>query len=301
MKYAKRNNIKPKYIIISALILFILLVFFLIILSTKKPVKDIVWTCDDLPFKPLNLAVVVELDGKTRVFEKENYPENKRDRLEHSVKNDTDDMGIVTYNGPGKIGIDVSYYQKEIDWVKVKQSGVDFAMIRLGYRGAVTGKLVIDEKFVSNIENAIANDIDVGVYFFSQAISAEEALEEAQFVLDAIKPYKDEIEFPIAFDWEWVHFEDNRTETVSGDVVSLAAKAFCEKIEENGLSSIIYMNKNMGYNFLDLETINNHNIWIAEYEEMPTFFYDFKMWQYTETGKIDGINGNVDINIAYFE
>lgn len=205
--------------------------------------------------------------------------------------------GIMDYSSATtEIGIDVSAYQGEIDWAAVKEAGVDFAIIRLGYRGATQGKLNEDKYFQTNMESAIANDIKVGVYFFSQAITEDEAEEEATFVLNLIRNY--DISYPIVFDWEHVSYDDARIENVTGSETTAFANVFCNKIEKAGYDAMIYMNKYMAYQWYDLEAINDYPIWIAEYEDTSSFYYDFEIWQYTESGTIDGIDTAVDINIA---
>ena len=194
-------------------------------------------------------------------------------------------------------GIDVSKYQGEINWNKVKAAGVEFVIIRLGYRGyGWAGKIVYDENFKKNIEGAQAVGIEVGVYFFSQALNDAEALEEAQFVIDAIKDYN--ITYPVVFDTEAISDSLNpRTKNITKERVTLNCKVFCDAIEKAGYDSMIYYNMPWCAKKLDLSMLNDYDIWYADYLPMPQSPYIFNMWQYTGTGRVDGINGDVDINI----
>lgn len=198
----------------------------------------------------------------------------------------------------GVPGIDVSSHQGEIDWQQVKEAGIEFAIIRLGYRGYVTGELALDEFFVRNIEGAQAAGIDVGVYFFSQALTEEEAVEEADFVLKELEPYH--ITYPVIFDWEEVSSTSARTNEMNMLLLTACAKAFCERVEEAGLRGGIYFNQAYGYQQFNLLSLKDHIFWLAQYEETPTFVYDFQMWQYTNEGTVSGISTNVDLNICFW-
>ncbi len=210
--------------------------------------------------------------------------------------NFTIENGFMTYTGEHYIGIDVAEHQKEIDWAKVKEAGVHFAMIRVGYRGATRGDIYEDTMFEQNIQGAIDNGIKVGIYFFSQATTNEEAEAEASNVLSKINEY--DIDYPVVFDWEHVDIEDSRVDNISGEQVTEFANTFCNKIEAAGYTPMIYMNKNFAYNFLNLEELSEYPIWIAEYEDKSTFYYNYEMWQYSDSGSIDGITVPVDLNIS---
>lgn len=143
-------------------------------------------------------------------------------------------------------GIDVSTHQGEIDWQAVAGDGVEFAMIRLGYRGYTAGSLNLDARFVQNIEGALEAGLKVGVYFFSQAITVEEAIEEAQFVLDALEPYAGLLDFPVVFDWEDIGTTTARTYKLDTDILNACALAFCGEIEAAGYEPMIYFYPNLG-------------------------------------------------------
>lgn len=195
-------------------------------------------------------------------------------------------------------GIDVSFYQKEIDWNLVKQDGIDFAMIRVGYRGYTAGTIEADATYIQNIEGAVAAGIQVGVYFFSQAISPEEAKEEAQFVLDAIAGYP--ITMPVAFDWERIDdIEGARTDDVTGTVLTECALAFCQVIQDAGYEPAVYFYRRLGYYEYNLEKIQHLKFWVAAVGDEIDFYYDHYMWQYSFTGKVSGIEEDVDLNLCF--
>lgn len=196
-----------------------------------------------------------------------------------------------------KQGIDVSSFQGEIDWKKVKEDGIDYAIIRLGYRGYETGKMVVDDYYEANIQGALAAGIEVGVYYFSQAISEEEAVEEAQVVLEHLKDY--DVTYPIVYDAEEIVTDTARTDGLTVHQLTDNAIAFCDYVEAAGYESTIYSNKRWLLEKLDLERIAEYDIWFAGYVDIPEYPYDFKMWQYTESGTVNGIEGNVDMNISF--
>lgn len=196
----------------------------------------------------------------------------------------------------GLAGVDVSSYQGDIDWQAVKDAGVEFAMIRLGYRGYVSGELDMDDCFQANMEGAAAVGIPVGVYFFSQALNEEEAVEEAQYVLEHLDGYQ--LQYPVIFDWEEIS-ADARTDEMNMVLLTSCAKAFCETVEEAGYTAGVYFNQEYGYMQMNLQSLKDYYFWLAEYRETPSFYYDFQMWQYTNEGIVPGIPEKVDLNIAF--
>ena len=197
-------------------------------------------------------------------------------------------------------GVDVSIYQGDIEWDKVKEAGFDFVIIRCGFRGYVTASVNADANFRSNIQGALDAGLKVGVYFFSQAIDTEEALEEANFVLDLIDGY--DISFPVIYDWEVVIDKDGdpvRTAEIEPEQLTANALVFCERVEMAGYTPMIYCNKKTAIWKYDLSMLEDIDIWLAEYSDAPTYFYDFEMWQYSSKGQVPGIEGNVDLNIAF--
>ncbi|MDR0974929.1 MAG: glycoside hydrolase family 25 protein, partial [Ruminococcus sp.] len=200
-------------------------------------------------------------------------------------------------------GIDVSYYAENIDWEAVKADGIDFAMIRVGYRGYLDGEINLDKRFHEYMEGAIEAGLDVGVYFYSQAINVKEAVEEAEFVIEQIKPYQ--LTYPVALDIEITSAENVRQNIVSGAVLNDVCEAFCSRIFEEGYRPMVYANKRMAYLKLDMRRICQYDFWYAEHFDAdepnsPTFDYDFRIWQYTDKGEVDGINTPVDLNICFY-
>ena len=198
-----------------------------------------------------------------------------------------------------RFGIDVSKWNKEIDWAQIKKEGVDFAIIRAGYRGSVSGSLVVDPYFEQNIKGATENGIDVGVYFFTQAVNEREAVEEASIVMSLVQGY--DITYPIFVDTEGAGGKGRADDL---DVVdrSNVCQAFCETIRSGGYTAGVYASKNWLNNRLDITKFSGDNvIWLAEYKDEPTYGGTYGMWQYTSSGRINGIEGRVDFNLCYLD
>lgn len=204
-------------------------------------------------------------------------------------------------------GIDVSSWQGDIDWTKVKNTNIDFAMLRVGYRGYETGKIAKDSKFDTNIKEATKNAIDCGVYFVTQAINYNEGVEEANWVLNNIKGYN--ITCPITIDVEWAggsSGNNGRADYISVDQRTKAIKGFCDTIKKAGYNPMIYANKEWLMYYIDMNKLSDFDVWLAHYVAgAPDNKSDYKgkytYWQYTATGKCDGINGNVDLNKRYID
>ena len=196
-----------------------------------------------------------------------------------------------------RFGIDVSEFQGEaIDWKQVKDSGVEFVIIRLGYRAyGDTGELVMDAMYEQNIKGALDAGLDVGVYFFSQAVSAAEAVEEAEFVLKHLKPY--EITGPVVYDTEEIKWDAARTDKNTDKDFTNFCKVFCDTVEQKGYDTMIYSNMKWMAFTLDMEELTEYDFWYADYHDIPQCPYDYEMWQYSETGAVPGINANVDLNL----
>lgn len=213
------------------------------------------------------------------------------------------EMGELEYINNGKTvshkGIDVSKYQGEIDWSKVASDGVEFAILRVGYRGYGTGAIMLDEAFEKNIQEATNVGIKVGVYFFSQAITTEEAIEEARFVKEKVKEFN--INYPIVFDTEDIPNEEARTEGLTVEERTNIAVAFCEEVKKDGFTPMIYANLRWFTMALDISKLNDYEKWYAYYDKEMYFPYKISMWQYSENGTVNGINGKVDMNISFKE
>lgn len=207
---------------------------------------------------------------------------------------------LIDGNVTSHKGIDVSKYQGDIDWKKVAESGVEYAFIRVGVRGyGQEGKVVLDEKFESNLEGATEAGIQVGVYFFSQAITDEEALEEAQTVLAAISGYS--VTYPIVYDVEKTGASEGRMNKLSVEDRTRMARIFIDKIKEAGYTPMIYSNMEMWTVLIDMASFEDVDKWFAYYNTDLYFPYEYAIWQYTDKGTIDGIKGEVDLNISFKE
>ena len=264
------------------------------VLSQETPPKDIVISTEEK-----NLYEFVDVEGnlyQAELLEDVPYTAYEKEHLieENGFKFYTDEEGNIT----SKIGVDVSKYQAEIDWEEVKKAGIDFVIIRLGFRGyGESGKLVEDEFFKANIEGALEAGLEVGVYFFSQAISEEEAVEEARFVIERIKDY--DITCPVVFDTEEIKNDEARTDHFTNEEFTANCIAFCDIIKDTGYTPMIYaIMKWMAYT-LELDKLTQYEKWYADYEPHPQCPYAFTMWQYTEKGQVPGISGNVDLNVWF--
>ena len=212
-----------------------------------------------------------------------------------------EETGYLSYlSGSSTRGIDVSAHQKEIDWQRVAATGMRFAMVRAGYRGYTRGTIQKDEYFDANMSGALANGMEVGVYFFSQALTPAEAEEEAYLLLEWLEPYH--VTYPVVFDWEEQDKEDSRTQGCDGNTVTACALAFCKVIEDAGYLPMTYGSPRKVYNGgLALEYLQDYPFWLAHYtiDTAPTSFrYHYSMWQYSSSGAVDGIEGRVDLNIC---
>lgn len=209
--------------------------------------------------------------------------------------------GTVEYVENGQVisykGIDVSKHQGEIDWAKVAADGVKFAFIRVGNRGYGSGAIVEDAQFENNIKGAIANGIQVGVYFFSQAINEEEALEEAKFVLEKVAPYR--VQCPIVLDVEKVADSEARMNQITSEQRTANTLVFLETVKEAGYDVMLYHNMEMGLLMLDLAQFEEYGKWFAYYNKEIYYPYAFDVWQYSDKGRINGISGDVDLNISF--
>lgn len=200
--------------------------------------------------------------------------------------------------GNSHVGIDVSKWNGDIDWDKVRNAGVEFAIIRAGYRGSVTGSLVEDPYFAANIKGATASGLPVGVYFFTQAVNEVEAVEEASAVLQLVREYK--LEYPIFIDTEGAG-GNGRADGLDVETRTLVCEAFCRTIENAGYSAGVYASRNWYNNNLHTGRLDNdYHIWLAEYRSVPLYQGYYQIWQYTSKGHVDGIEGNVDMDISYY-
>ncbi len=195
-------------------------------------------------------------------------------------------------------GVDVSHHNGEIDWKKVKKAGYDFAFLRLGYRGyGKEGKLLVDREFQSSFKKARAAGMDLGVYFFSQAINEEEAIEEANLTLRELNDSK--LELPVVYDPEYIKEDEARTDGLSKEQFTKNTLAFCKVIQDAGYQPAIYSNLYCEDHMFDLSQLEAYPLWYADYRPEPQTPYRFTFWQYSESGKVPGIHGGADLNVEF--
>ena len=212
-----------------------------------------------------------------------------------------DENGRYSYTEDGQVtsrfGIDVSSHQGDIDWEAVAADGVEFVFVRAVYRGYGTGKLVIDEKCIENIEGAQAAGLDVGVYVFSQAITQAEVLEEASTVIGLLDGYS--LQLPIVFDVEKVNDSAARTNALTVDDRTQLAITFMDAVKNAGFEPMFYHNTEMGAMLLDLTKLTDYPKWFAGYNKEFYWPYEYSLWQYSETGRVSGIKGDVDLDLMF--
>lgn len=237
-----------------------------------------------------NGLIIPNYEVSTAVYDTSLFVTDEEDRMTYA------DAATQTAHG-----IDISAWQGDVDWEAVAADGIDFAILRAAVRGwGAQGVLSEDEKIRENLAGATAAGLDVGVYVFSQAITEQEAIEEAELALQLVEGY--DIKYPIVFDWELYPDEpQSRTLHLSGEKLTACAKAFCSRVEQAGYDAMIYLNLEFGYYEYDLEQLQEYDLWLAQYADMPTYYYHYTMWQYTMSGTVDGIKGKVDMNICLYD
>lgn len=232
------------------------------------------------------------IDGKVYFFTADGKKVTGEQVIQGAKYNFASDGSLVT--GSGTLGIDVSKWNGTIDWNAVKNSGINYVIIRCGYRGSSNGSLIADPKFTANIKGATTAGLKVGVYFFTQAMDEREAVEEASMVLEQIKNYK--ISYPVFLD---VESSGGRADSIDKATRTAVCKAFCQTIQNAGYNAGIYANKNWLETKLDPGALGSYKIWLAQYASAPTYKGRYNMWQYRSTGSVTGISGNVDMNLSY--
>lgn len=196
-------------------------------------------------------------------------------------------------------GIDVSDHQEDIDWQQVAGYGIEFAIIRCGYRSYGEGDLHEDARFRDNIQGALDAGLRVGVYFFSQAVTIVEAAEEALFTLDLIEEY--DVALPVFFDWETIDVAPARTDGLSGEDMTACAVEFCRLIDAAGYEAGVYTYLNLAYYRYQLDALKGYTIWMGDPGTKPIFYYDHDYWQYSYTARIPGIGVDVDLDAMYLK
>lgn len=302
-KHAKGGfSFIPLLIIVSIIIVASVAVLIITSISNRKndfPDKETIFVEQETQVikKGEKITINDPLLGTIEIDAVEGFPKN-------TYNNDSfviDENGMMTYFLEDEVascmGVDLSEYQGSIDFDAVKSQGFEYVILRIGgrYYGE-EGKMYTDSKFFDYYKAATKAGLKVGAYFFSQAKNAEEGAQEANYVLSTLGNIN--LDYPIAFDWEHIEGDNARTDSVSGEELTNAALAFCNTINDAGYNSIIYSNTHLMYYMYDLEQLKEVDFWIADYEDHPSMYYNFTMWQYSIEGKVAGIDGNVDMNIC---
>lgn len=214
-----------------------------------------------------------------------------------------DKAGLKRYMENGKkisyVGVDISKQNGDVNFTSVKAAGVDYVMIRLGGRGYGTGQITLDENFKKNIEGAVAAGLDIGVYFYSQAVSQDEAVEEVNFVVQNLEPYRAQVRYPIAFDMEFVANDTARIDSLSKEDKTNIATSFLEGVKAAGYVPMLYGDKEWLIKEIDLARLQDYDVWLAQEEDLPDYPYQYTMWQYSTEGILNGVTGEANLNICF--
>lgn len=194
------------------------------------------------------------------------------------------------------VGIDISEHNDEIDFEAVKESGIEFAFIRIGWRGYSEGKIYVDKRFEEYYAGAKEAGLKVGVYFFSQAINQDETKEEADFVLETLNGRS--LDLPIVYDFETIDYDEARTDNLTKEQVTSNAVTFLKTVSTK-YDAMLYANLSLLKNKYEETILKTFPLWYAQYYTEPETLNDFKIWQYSETGSVNGIDGEADLNIMF--
>lgn len=236
-------------------------------------------------------------------FPKRNIVSGEVPRNSYIQENFVIEDGFMAYydeNGEkiSHVGIDLSYHNDKVDWEKLAASPVEFVMLRCGYRGYTEGGLIEDEKFKEYAEKANEYGLKLGIYFFTQAITEEEAISEANYVIKLIEDY--DISYPVALDTELVNDEETRFNKadLNREELTNICIAFLERIKEAGYYPMIYASENWFRRKLDVTMLTEYDFWAPQFLDENDFLYDFTIWQYSETGNAPGVEGDCDLDIS---
>lgn len=306
-KEAPRKNfprLRPEWILgIIAAVAAVILVIVLLISRSYFPKKPVLGEEDpevllhqqqameEMPWPPLEEYLeptISETEPENPTIPPDRNPYDKFD-FQYNRHN-----YLLLQNLTSYAGVDVSAYQGNIDWKKVKASGIDFAIIRLGYRGYESGKLVEDEYAKTNLKNAKAAGLKVGAYFFSQALSIKETDQEIQFMLKILGDTK--LDMPIVLDWE-IPANTARTRNMDARTLTDIQLHFCGQVKKMGYQPMVYFNWHQSEKLYVLHDLEEYPFWLALYQDRMTYPWKVEMWQYSDKGKVPGINGNVDLNV----
>ena len=293
-----KEQIRKLSFICAAVALAVVIIAVIIVFFTREPQEEEPGgAAGPSRIIPEGMRLVEDIYAGELIIPDFDIPELKYDRKGFSTGED----GITRYKD-AVMGVDVSEFQGEVDWYAVKAAGVEFAIIRVGYRGMTQGLLTEDSHFAENFQNSGSAGLKRGVYFFSQAVTEQEAVAEADFVIEKLAGEK--LEYPIVFDWEppvpseELPESSLRAHDCTGVDVTKCAAAFCKRVKEAGYIPCVYFNKHQAYNFYDLEKLKDYDFWYAEYNPLPAIVYNFRTWQYSDAGNIPGIETTVDLDIC---
>ena len=223
----------------------------------------------------------------------------------YDFKNLSESANLRKYTDNGKkisrVGVDISKHNGQVNFNSIKAAGVDYVMLRLGARGYSTGQLSLDDNFVENMEAAIEAGLDIGVYFFSQAISQDEVMQEANFVIQNLEPYRAHITYPVAFDMEKVANDTARIDGLSRDDKTAIAATFLSGMQAAGYIPMVYGNKEWLIKNIDLAKLQDYDVWLSQEQDIPDYPYQFAMWQYTTTGVLNGVTGDASLNLCFVD
>lgn len=221
----------------------------------------------------------------------------------YDFTNIEDKAGLKRYMENGRrisyVGVDISKHTGKIYFPSLKAAGVDYVMIRLGSRGYSTGQIALDENFKENIEGAIEAQLDVGIYFYSQAITQDEAVQEANFVIQNLEPYRASVKYPIAFNMGFVSNDKSRIEGLSREDKTTVTTSFLEGVKAAGYVPMVYGDKEWLLKEVDLTKLQDYDVWLSQEADIPDYPYLYAMWQYDTDGVLNGIDGGADLNICF--
>ena len=271
---------------------------------TLRDVEDYTITPEPLKVNVKAIVSYMPIDDITYLIKNEadvdvSAEDTETDDAEQFDSDETQYTSLLEEDETGnavELGIDVSKWNGDIDWDVVKAEGVDFAIIRCGYRGSSSGCLVEDPYFKQNIAGAKKAGINVGIYFFTQATNMVEAVEEASMVITLLGD--NAIDYPVFIDTEGAG-GNGRADGLDADTRTTVCQSFCKTIENAGYQAGIYASRNWFKNNLHTEQLNDYKVWLAEYRQTPLYDERYDMWQYTSSGSVAGINGCVDLNVSY--
>lgn len=256
-------------------------------------------TADDDKYSKDEYIAVTDEKGNKRYYEiSGDIAKNDYD-LENSLVNEN---GLLSYKDNKREairGVDLSKYNGDVDFGKLKDNGIRFAMLRLGSRGYGTGKITLDEKFVEYAQNAQVAGIQIGAYFYSQAVNETEAVEEANYIVGAVSGFG--VKYPIAIDIEKVEGDEARTDKLTTEERTAVVKMFCDAVKGYGYKPVIYATTDMLVTGLDLKELADYDVWLADYDIPTDYPYRFSMWQYNKKGRIDGITGDIDLDLSFID